>query len=163
MATDVTKVKREDVRPIPEQWVPLIKRFMHVMTRAHVALFRMTEGRLGKNFLGRPVCLVEMTGRKTGQRRTIPLMYVPDGDEVILVASQGGMDRHPVWYYNLVADPHVTIIAEGKQRKMIARQADDAEKARRWLAAVKAYPDFDEYQARTNRDIPLLVCTPESA
>lgn len=160
MATDVTKIRREDVRPIPAKAVPFIKRFMHLMTRAHVWVYRVTQGRVGKTFAGSPCCLVVMTGRKTGERRTIPLIHIPDGDEIILIASQGGMDRHPGWYWNLKADPNIEVIADGRTRKMVARQADDAEKARRWPKAVAVYKDFDQYQARTDRDIPLFVCSP---
>ena len=160
MATDVTKLRREDVRPIPAAAVPIIKGVMHVMTRVHVWIYRLTEGRVGKTFAGSPCCLVVMTGHKTGERRTIPLIYIPDGDDVILVASQGGMEKHPGWYWNLKAHPNVEIIAEGRTREMVARQADDAEKARRWSKAVAVYPDFDQYQARTDRDIPLFVCSP---
>jgi len=161
MATDVTSIRREDVRAIPAKAVPVLKRVMHVMTRAHVWLFNVSKGRLGKTFAGAACCMVEMTGRKTRKRRSIPLIYIPNGDEVILIASQGGMDKHPVWYRNLLADPHVEIVAEGSRRKMVVRQATDAEKAERWPVAVAVYPDFNEYQARTDRDIPLMICTPE--
>ena len=161
MATDVTPIRREDVREIPAKAIPLIKKFMHVMTRVHVWLYMTSNGRIAKNFSGSPCCMVVMTGRKTGKKRTIPLIYIPNGEEVILIASQGGMDIHPVWYRNLLADPHVEIIADGKRRKMVVRQADDAEKAERWPIAVAVYKDFNEYQARTDRDIPLMICTPE--
>ncbi len=160
MATDVTSLRREDVRPIPNKAVSVLKRFMHVITRAHVWLYSVSKGRLGKTFAGAPCCMVIMKGRKTGKKRSIPLIYIPNGEEVILIASQGGMDIHPVWYRNLLADPNVEIIAEGRVRKMIVRQASDAEKAERWPVALAVYPDFDQYQARTDRDIPLMICTP---
>ena len=160
MAIDVTKVSRDSVKPIPMSVVPFVKKLMHAITRAHVWLYRTSQGRLGKNFAGSPCCLVNMRGRKSGKMRTIPLIYIPDGDDVILIGSQGGMDIDPVWVGNLMADPNVEIIAAGKTRKMIARRADDAEKAKRWPVAVAVYKDFDEYQARTERDIPLFVCSP---
>jgi deazaflavin-dependent oxidoreductase (nitroreductase family) len=160
MAIDVTKVPRDSVKPIPKKAIPFVKTVMHAMTRAHVWLFRATQGRLGKHFAGAPCCFVVMRGRKTGKPRTIPLIYIPDGDDVILIGSQGGMDIDPVWVRNLEADPHVEIIAAGKTRRMIARRADDAEKAKRWPKAVAVYADFDQYQARTTRDIPLFVCSP---
>jgi deazaflavin-dependent oxidoreductase (nitroreductase family) len=160
MATDVTKLSRDDVKPIPKGAVPFMKKFMHAMTRGHVWLFETSQGRLGKTFAGAPCCLVKMRGRKSGQMRTIPLIYIPDGDDVILIASQGGLDFDPVWVRNLDADPNVEIIAAGKTRKMVARRADDAEKAKRWPVAVAVYKDFDQYQARTDRDIPLFVCSP---
>ena len=160
MAIDVTKLSRDDVRPIPSGAVPFIKRMMHVATRLHVKLFEVTQGRLGKTFAGAPCCMVRMTGRKSGKPRTIPLIYIPDGDDVILIASQGGMEKNPTWVYNLSANPNVEIIVEGRTRKMVARRADDAEKAKRWPVGVAVYPDFDQYQARTERDIPLFVCSP---
>ena len=160
MAIDVTKVPRDSVKPIPKGAIPVMKKFMHAMTRAHIWLYRTSQGRLGKTFAGAPCCIVNMRGRKTGQMRAIPLIYIPDGDDVILIASQGGMDIDPVWVRNLDADPNVEIIADGKTRKMIARRADDAEKAKRWPVAVAVYKDFDQYQARTERDIPLFVCSP---
>lgn len=160
MAIDVTKIPHGSVKPIPKKAVPALKKVMHVITRAHVWLYRVTQGRLGKTFAGSPCCLVVMRGRKSGQLRTIPLIYIPDGPDVILIGSQGGMDIDPVWVRNLEADPNVEIIAAGKTRKMVARRADDAEKAKRWPKAVAVYKDFDEYQARTKRDIPLFVCSP---
>jgi deazaflavin-dependent oxidoreductase (nitroreductase family) len=161
MATDVTSLRKEDVQPIPAAAVPFLKRAMRVMTRAHVWVYVKSQGRIGQTFAGAPCCMVMMTGCKTGKRRMFPLIYIPNGEEVILIASQGGMDKHPGWYYNLKADPKVEVIAEGKTRRMIARRADDAEKAERWPVAVAIYKDFDQYQARTDRDIPLFICTPE--
>lgn len=160
MANDVSKLRREDVQEIPAWVVPGLKRFMHLMTRAHVWLYMTTQGRLGKNFAGAPCCFVFMTGRKSGKRRNIPLIYIPNGDEVILIGSQGGLDKDPDWVHNLKADPNVEVMAEGTTRKMVARLATDAEKAERWPVALKVYPDFDQYQARTERDIPLFVCSP---
>ena len=160
MATDVTKVRREDVRPIPAGIVPILKPVMHAMTRAHVWLYRTSQGHLGKTFAGAVCCLVVMTGRKSGKKREIPLIFIPDGDDVILIASQGGMDKHPTWYWNLVADPNIEVIVAGSTRRMVARLADDAAKAERWPKAVAVYPDFDQYQARTDRDIPLFICSP---
>ena len=160
MATDVTKIRREDVKPIPRGIVPLLKRIMHVMTRAHVWIYRMSQGRVGKTLVGTPCCFLTMTGRKSGLTRTIPLIYIPHEEEVILIASQAGMYKHPTWYWNLKADPNVEVIFEGRTRPMIARHANDAEKAERWPVAVAVYPEFDAYQARTDRDIPLFICTP---
>jgi deazaflavin-dependent oxidoreductase (nitroreductase family) len=160
MANDVSKLRREDVQEIPGWVVPGLKRFMHVMTRAHVWLYRVSQGRLGKNFAGAPCCFVGMTGRKSGLRREIPLIYIPHGDEVILVGSQGGLERDPDWVRNMKANPAVEVMAEGKTRKMLARLANDVEKAERWPTAVAVYPDFDQYQARTERDIPVFICTP---
>ena len=88
---------------------PLAKRLMKAVVAAHVWLYRTSGGRLGTTLKGSPVCLVTMRGRKSGREITLPLMYTPHGDNVLLVASLGGSSRHPVWYHNLIAYPHVTI------------------------------------------------------
>ena len=160
MANDVSKLNKEDVRPIPQGAVPVIKTVMRWMTRAHVAIFRASKGRIGSTFGGSPCCMVDMIGRKSGLPRTIMLIHIPYQDGVILVASQGGMDRNPAWYGNLVANPEITVTAEGRSVKMRARLANDEEKAAAWPTAVSVYADFDEYQARTDRDIPVFLCSP---
>jgi deazaflavin-dependent oxidoreductase (nitroreductase family) len=127
----------------------------------HVWLYRTSGGRLGTTIKGSPVCLVTMRGRKSGREITLPLMYTPLGDKVLLVASLGGAPQHPVWYHNLVAHPHVTIQHGAKVRKMSVRQASGEEKAELWPALVASYGDFANYQTKTSRDIPVMICEPE--
>jgi len=110
---------------------------------------------------GTPVCLVTMTGAKSGRRRSIPLMYVPYGEAVILVASLGGMPKNPVWYYNLLEHPNIIVEQGGRRRALKARLAGADEKARLWPICVEQYPPFAKYQRRTTRDIPVFVCEPE--
>lgn len=160
MARDVTSLRKEDVTAIPPAAVPFLKKAMALMTRIHVWAYVTSQGRVGRTFAGAPCCMVVMTGAKSGKKRMIPLIHIPDGEEIILIASQGGMDRNPAWYYNLKANPDIEVIADGTTRKMVARQANDAEKAERWPIALSVYKDFDEYQARTDRDIPLFICSP---
>jgi deazaflavin-dependent oxidoreductase (nitroreductase family) len=148
-----------EVKPIPAGMVPFIKLVMRIMSRAQVWAYRVSGGKLASTFRGVPVCLLTMTGRKTGKRRTLPLMYTPHGDDVLLVASQGGMDIHPLWYHNLVANPEIEIQVGGENRPMRARRATPEEKQQLWPVAVSVYPDFDEYQKRTERDIPLMICS----
>ena len=113
------------------------------------------------NTLGEdPICLVTMTGAKSGQSRTIPLMYVPYGEGVLLVASQGGMPRHPVWYHNLMAHPEITVEREGATRRLRARVATADEKVELWPVCVDHYAPYEQYQQRTDRDIPVFVCEP---
>ena len=107
-------------------------------------------------------CLVSYTGRKSGKRLTTPLIHVPHEDGVLLVASQGGLDTHPLWYRNIQANPAIEVNEFGRVRRMIARTAEPAEKLRLWPVVRAVHPDFDEYQARTDRDIPLVVCTPST-
>jgi deazaflavin-dependent oxidoreductase (nitroreductase family) len=149
-----------EAKPIPAGMVPLVKFAMRIMSRIQVWIYRGSGGRLANTFGGAPVCLLTMTGRKTGKRRTIPLIYIPHGDNVLLGASQGGLDIHPIWYHNLVANPEVEIRVGSESRPMRARRATPEEKRQLWPALVAIYPSFDEYQARTDRDIPLLICSP---
>lgn len=150
-------------KPIPERLNGAIRLLMKAYTRINVAVYRASNGRLMNRFPnGSPICLVTMSGRLSGRRRTIPLIYVPDGERVILIASQGGMSTHPLWYHNLKANPQTGITAGGVTRRMIAREARGREKAAAWRVAVQVYPDFDDYQARTTREIPLFICEPEA-
>ncbi len=150
----------EGVQAIPARAIPVLRPVMRVFSRFNVWVYRMSGGRLLGSFAGSRVCLVTMTGRKTGQQRTIPLIYIPDGEDVILVASQGGLDFHPVWYKNLAASPEIEIEEGSKKRKMLARRATDDEKRDRWPHILSVYKDFDEYQTRTERNIPVMICSP---
>lgn len=152
--------RREDVRPIPEAIVPFVRRMTKFFTRLNVAVYKASGGCLMGRFQGVPICLVTMIGAKSGQVREVPLMHVPIDDKKILVASQAGLEMHPAWYYNLKANPEIEILADGVKRKYRARQIDETEKARLWSEIVAHYADYDEYQARTDRDIPVFVCDP---
>jgi deazaflavin-dependent oxidoreductase (nitroreductase family) len=160
-AFNYVKTRREDVAAIPpkfEKWVRLGAKFF---TKVNVAVYKASGGRLmNKGPQSRPICLVTMKGRKTGKTREIPLMHVPHGEQKILVASLGGISKNPLWYYNLKANPDVTITAEGITRAYRAREVSTEEKAALWPVIVAAYPPYDEYQARTDRDIPVFVCDP---
>ena len=159
MADKIPKT-RDDVKPIPSGMVPFAKLVMKLMTPSHVFLYRMSGGRIGKTFNGGPVCFVTMTGRKSGKQRIIPLIHIPHGEDVILVASQGGLDIHPIWYHNLVANPDIEILFGRENRAMRARQASPAEKKDLWPVCEAVYADFEEYQLRTDRDIPVMICSP---
>lgn len=107
---------------------------------------------------GIPVCLLTTTGRKTGRPRTLPLLFLEDGDRVVLVASQGGLPKHPLWFRNIQANPEVTIQIRSRVRAMHARVATPEERAGYWPELVAMYPDFDKYQSWTDRTIPVVVC-----
>ena len=157
-------MSEKPVRPITPGQARILKPLMRLMSRANVWAYRASNGGVGAKFLGgAPVCLLTMTGRKSGRRLTTPLIYLPVGDDVILVASQGGMADHPVWYRNLLADPRVEIQWLGETRRMIARQASDEEKRGLWPQLLEVYPDFGDYQRRTERNIPVMICTPEAS
>jgi deazaflavin-dependent oxidoreductase (nitroreductase family) len=135
------------------------KPFIRAMSAANTFVFRLTGGRLGGRFLrGAPVGLLTTTGRKSGQRRTTPLIYLDDGERVLLVASQGGLPKHPLWYGNLSAAPDVTFQRpRGPVRSYRARTAAPDEKRALWPRLCAIYPDYADYQARTDRDIPVVI------
>lgn len=159
---DYVKTKREDVREIPIEQQEKAHKFIKWFSAANVWVFKKSRGRLWKNFPGGyPICIVGMTGAKSGAWREIPLIHLPHGENCYLVASKGGMEKHPVWYYNVKANPDVEILHGGVNRQMRARQLNDEEKAAAWPHLLSLYPDFDEYQARTDRNIPVFICEPQ--
>ena len=146
---------------------PLVPKMMRIMSRMHVRVYRSTGGRIGGTWRvgsalrsGVPTCLLTTTGRKSGQQRTNPLLYMRDGDRVVLVASQGGLPRHPSWYHNITADPEVTIQIGKQVLRMRAHEADEAERAELWPKLLEVYSDFNSYQSWTERTIPIVVCEP---
>jgi len=148
--------------PMTEKEYKRLRQFIKPFSRLNVLVYRLSGGRLMGTFQGRPVVLITMTGAKSGTRRTVPLMYVPYKDGLIIVASQGGAPRSPVWHRNLLAHPDIEAQYKGRKMKLRARLVDDAEKAQVWPTCVKHYPPFDEYQARTDRNIPVFVCEPRT-
>lgn len=128
----------------------------------HRNLFEATKGRLGGSIAGMPALILETTGRKSGQRRssmlTAPIQQ--DGD-IVLVASKGGDDRHPAWYLNLKADPAVTITMGGRTFDAVAREATGDERAALWPRIVQSYKGYAGYEQRTDREIPVVICTPK--
>ncbi len=110
---------------------------------------------------GLPVIIVTNRGRKTGAIRKTPLMRVADGQNYILIASQGGAPKNPLWYYNLLADPQVEVRDKTEVYKMRVREVSEpAERQRLWALAVAAFPPYQEYQNKTDRTIPVLVAEP---
>jgi len=103
-----------------------------------------------------PILLLTTEGRRSGQMRTVPVMYVP-AEEPVLVASNGGSPSHPSWYLNLLADPRATIEVEGRRQEVVARTVSGEERERLWRRAVAAYPAYATYQRRTDRQLPVVV------
>lgn len=137
-----------------------MKPVVRLATWLNVQVYKISGGRLAGRMEGAPVCLVTMTGRKTGRRRTIALMYNAHGEQVLLVASLGGSPKHPVWYHNLKANPEITVQIGRRKQKMSVHEADATEKRELWPVVVRNYPSFASYQRRTTRDIPIMVCSP---
>src|SRR5215212_1711841 len=130
------------------------------MTGANVKLYRLSGGKLGGKFSGAPVLLLDHIGRKTGRRRTTPVLYMPDGDDLIVVASRGGSDANPAWWLNLKANPQTTVQVGSERRRVVAREATPEEKQRLWPRLVDVYSDYEVYQRRTERQIPVIVLSP---
>lgn len=131
------------------------------ITTVHREVFRLTDGRIGGRIVGMTVVELTTTGRKTGKRRpTMLTAPVIEGDRVVLVASYGGDDRHPVWYRNVLADPDVELRYAGKRVYGRARPATAEEKAELWPRIVAAYPGYAAYQRKTDRDIPVVLVDP---
>lgn len=124
----------------------------------HKGVYRATRGRLLGRFGHLEQVLLSTTGRVSGQTRTTPLAATPDGDRLILVASNNGGDAHPAWYLNLVAHPEVTVQRGAQVFAMTARTAEGAERERLWALAVKNNPGYARYESRTSRRIPVVVC-----
>jgi F420H(2)-dependent quinone reductase len=137
---------------------------MNRLTALNVWLYRRTGGRIG-GAIGniKPIVLVDHVGAKSGTRRTTPLVYTRDGDDVIIVGSQGGSPKTPSWVFNLRANPRTSIQIANKKWEVVAREATDEERERLWPLVVDTYADFVVYQARTERKIPLIILTPAAA
>jgi deazaflavin-dependent oxidoreductase (nitroreductase family) len=130
----------------------------------HRTLLALTGGRFPRRLLGMQPVELHVTGRVSGQRRSTMLtapVYAPD--EIVLVASKGGHSDHPDWYKNLAANPEVEITVDGATRPMIARTATPEEKAELWPKLVAAYSGYEGYQRNTDREIPVVICTPRDA
>jgi deazaflavin-dependent oxidoreductase (nitroreductase family) len=145
----------------------LTRSIIKAMATANVWLYRRTGGRIGGTWrIGAglrkpvPICLLEHRGRKTGKLRTTPLVYLEDGERIIVVASQAGRPEHPMWYLNLLADPEVTVQTGNRRRPMRARVAEPDERAVLWPRLVGLYADYDSYQSWTDRVIPVVVLEP---
>jgi len=144
----------EEAGSPPPRWL------LKTITRVHVFLNRLSGGRLLNTLGGDDVCFVTMKGARSGRMLTIPLMYVPYQDGVLLVASQGGAPRHPVWYHNLVKHPDIEVVHRGRRMQLRARLANPAEKPNLWPVCDDHYAPFAQYRRRTSRDIPIFVCQP---
>lgn len=131
------------------------------MSRITSTLYKRTNGKVGGRFLkGAPVALLTTIGRKTGEPRTSPLLYLREGNRVILAASRAGSEKTPMWYLNLKANPVVTVQIKGEVLRLNARDASEQERAEYWPKLVAMYSSFEDYQSWTDRVIPIVICDP---
>ena len=131
------------------------------MSRAQTWLFKKTNGRFGDKFLrGSEVGILTTKGRKTGEPRDVPLLFLQEDRRIVLVASQGGRDTHPMWYLNVKADANVVFQTKRGTLALVAREATDAERDEYWPRLDAMYPDYANYRSYTERKIPILICDP---
>jgi F420H(2)-dependent quinone reductase len=146
---------------------PVLPVIFRYMGRAQVWVYRKTNGRIGGKWrIGAgfrkpvPTLLLEHRGRKSGKVFTIPLLYLSDGRDVVVVASQGGLPNHPQWYRNLVASPDTVVQIGAERRPVHAVIAGAQQRSRLWPRLVELYADFDTYQSWTEREIPVVILRP---
>jgi deazaflavin-dependent oxidoreductase (nitroreductase family) len=140
----------------PPRW--LVRAF----TTAHVGLFRLSGGRrFNRSPFGSPILLLTTTGRTSGRQRTVPVAYLRDGDDLLVIGSGGGADSHPAWVVNLRANPAAEVDLNGGRRRVRAMQTKGAERERLWAEVKTRYPSFARYERRTTRQIPVIRLRPE--
>jgi len=122
--------------------------------------YEASDGERAGDLRGVPVVILTTRGRKSGALRKSPLMRVTDGETYAVVASKGGAPEHPVWYLNLLADPEVTLQDKAVKRRYRARTAEGEERRQWWARATAVWPDYDDYQTKTDRQIPLVLLEP---
>lgn len=148
---------------------PMVTTAIKYMSKINTWAYRRTGGRIGGKWrVGAgfrkpvPTLLLEHVGRKSGKQFVAPLLYLRDGEDIVIVASQGGLPKNPQWYHNLLARPDTTVQI-GKERLPVhARLADDAERERLWPRLVELYADFDTYRSWTERRIPIFILEPRT-
>jgi deazaflavin-dependent oxidoreductase (nitroreductase family) len=133
------------------------------MSSWHRVLYRVTGGVIGRRLVDNDILLLTTRGRVTGREHTVPLLYLRDGESLVVIASYGGRDRHPGWYLNLFADPSVTAQTGRDRRSFQARTATEEEREMWWPRVVAAYSDYAVYQSRTERQIPVVMLEPVSS
>ena len=132
----------------------------NALTTIHTFIYASTNGAIGGRIANCPVLLLTTKGRKTSKRRTIPLLYLADGDNVVLVASNGGATKHPTWYLNLQSNPEAQIQVKGIKQRVRAEKGKAEEKQRLWPMLTAMYPGYKRYQEITSRDIPVVILRP---
>jgi deazaflavin-dependent oxidoreductase (nitroreductase family) len=136
---------------------PLLRRVMG----GHTAIYRASHGLIGHRFPGSPpMLLLDHVGAKSATRRTSPLVYGRDGENLVLVASKGGYPKSPAWFHNLRANPDTTVQVGSRSIDVRAHVAEGDERARLWALMVGVYPGYESYRKRTEREIPIVVLEP---
>ncbi len=141
---------------VERNW-PLLGRFI----QGHTGIYRASHGLIGHRFPGAPpALLLDHVGAKSAVKRTSPLVYTVDGRDLILVASKGGYPKNPAWFHNLIANPDTSVQVGSSRREVHARVAGAKERERLWPMVLKTYGGYEDYQRRTERELPLVILEP---
>ena len=141
---------------------PKKSKVVELFWKVHPWLYKASGGRVGGRLVGMSVLLLTCTGRKSGQPRERPLTYIPSGAAFVVIASYLGEPHHPDWYHNLKAHPDASVRVGRADIRVRAREAIGEERARLWAEVVRVNPDYDEYQSRTKRKIPVVLLEPRA-
>ena len=139
----------------------MLRLLFKTITRIHVFLYRLSNGRFGSQMRGFQVLLLTTTGRKSGKRRTTPLGFFQDGENFVIIGSNAGLDNHPAWLYNLKSNPTASIQVKDKQLTALTEVAGPEDRQRLWAELMNVAPGYADYQKRTRREIPLVVLKPQ--
>jgi deazaflavin-dependent oxidoreductase (nitroreductase family) len=131
------------------------------LSTLHTLFYRATRGLLGRRFVNNDMLLLTTTGRTTGKRHTVPLLYLQDGADLVVIASWGGRHTNPQWYENLLRDPRVQVQVRGQRWTATAVTAGAADRARLWPRVLTAYDGYQGYQSKTDREIPVVILSKE--
>ena len=134
---------------------------MNDFNRAVIEEFRANDGKVGGPFAGAPVLLLTATGAKSGEQRTTPVMYLPDGERMVIFASFGGAPTNPAWYHNLVANPSASVEVGPETVEVDAVETSGEERDRLFRRQAELYPQFAEYEQKTTRQIPVIALVPK--
>jgi deazaflavin-dependent oxidoreductase (nitroreductase family) len=136
----------------------MIQTFVNQLTDLHVLAYRLSRGVVGSRLPGvPPILLLDHVGARSGKRRTTPLAYIEDGEDIVIVASKGGAPRNPAWFHNLRAHPDTAVQVGARRVDVRARVATPEERSRLWPKVVDVYGGYGNYQRRTEREIPLVI------
>jgi len=133
-----------------------------LVMKVHVSLYRLTNGAIGAGAAGQSFLILTTVGRKSGKKRDTPLFYFRDEDRFIIIASNGGTPKHPIWWLNLQTNPRATVQVNKRIIPITAKKADAEESKRLWLVIASKYQNFVAYQKRTTREIPIIILTPDT-
>lgn len=136
---------------------PIQRAAFRAFMGAHTALYRLTGGRIGGKMGGLRILLLTTTGRRSGQPRTVPLVFFEDGERLVVIGSKGGTPTDPLWWENLKKSPEAEVQVGGERRRMRARLASAEERARLWPRVKRENPTYAEYEKRTTREIPVVL------